>query len=74
LNSSDANKFLSVVVILFYKLKVELQVLTVSLSFVREIWSRTMDKLAISWQNLPQVGIQLMFVFRIGHQSYLYGR
>jgi len=36
-----------------------------SLSFVSVSWDRTTDKVAINWQNFPQVGLQLKLAFRI---------
>jgi len=36
-----------------------------SLSFVILIWGRTIDKLAIHWQNFARVGLQLKFAFKI---------
>jgi len=36
-----------------------------SLSFVRLNYNRTMDKLAINWQNFAQARLQLKLTFRI---------
>jgi len=36
-----------------------------SLSFVRLSWGRTTHKVAINWQNLAQVELQLKFAFKI---------
>jgi len=36
-----------------------------SLSFVRYSWGRKLNKPAINWQNIAQVGLQLKFAFRI---------
>jgi len=47
----------------FFALNARLQVFRYE--FVRLSWGRTIDKLAINWQNFVQVGLQLMCAFRI---------
>jgi len=62
--ASDAEKIPSAFISFFFAHKAKFQIL--KFEFVRLSWGRTIDKLAISWENLAQVGLQLNLLSEYG--------